>query len=44
MRQNDQIPSNSEKSELINRNKTGSESSSDTTFNKFVKWLESLFS
>ena len=44
MRQNDQIPSNSEKSELINRNKTGSESSSDTTINKFVKWLESLFS
>ena len=44
MRQNVQIPSNSEKSELINRNKTGSESSSDTTFNKFVKWLESLFS
>ena len=44
MRQNDQIPSNSEKSELINRNKTGSESSSGPTFNKFVKWLESLFS
>ena len=44
MRQNVQIPSNSEKSELINRNKTGSESSSGTTFNKFVKWLESLFS
>lgn len=44
MRQNDQILSNSEKSELINRNKTGSESFSDTTFNKFVKWLESLFS
>ena len=44
MRQNDQIPSNSEKSELINRNKTGSESSSGTTFNKFVKWIESLFS
>ena len=44
MRQNDQIPSNSEKSELINRNKTGSESSSGATFNKFVKWLESLFS
>ena len=44
MRQNVQIPSNSEKWELINRNKTGSESSSGTTFNKFVKWLESLFS
>ncbi len=44
MRQNVQIPSNSEKSELINRNKTGSESSSGTTFNKFVKWLESMYS